>query len=215
LQLFNDFHALFAPQEDYDGKTLRMVNEAVSVLLGNPLQTEQRLKLSRTELLSVMDTAVEKNGSGFRKTASEARIAAPEELGNGAKLEEAKMAPKRKRKDGGLESGDDDLEAELRLLEEGVAAEAKRAPLNGGVLFEAANGGVLAEGLEGGLLGLAAGLEEGGKSDLGPYRDSLEYLDDSFQVLALQMRVSKARHQEDLKEAGNAPGKRDLELVLL
>lgn len=44
-------------QDDYDGKTIRMTNEAVSVLLLRPLKTEQRLKLSKTELLNVMEAS--------------------------------------------------------------------------------------------------------------------------------------------------------------
>lgn len=41
------------------------------------------------------------------------------------------------------------------------------------------------------------------KGELGPYTSSLEYLDDAFQVLALMLRIAKARHKEDMKEAFN------------
>jgi hypothetical protein len=34
-----------------------MTNEAVSVLLLRPMKTEQRLKLSKTELLTVMESS--------------------------------------------------------------------------------------------------------------------------------------------------------------
>ncbi len=44
-------------QDDYEGKTIRMTNEAVSVLLLRPMKTEQRLKLSKTELLTVMESS--------------------------------------------------------------------------------------------------------------------------------------------------------------
>jgi hypothetical protein len=39
------------------------------------------------------------------------------------------------------------------------------------------------------------------KGDLRPYDSSLEYLDDAFQILALKLRMAKARHKEALKEA--------------
>eukprot|EP00897_Mesotaenium_endlicherianum_P001050 jgi/Mesen1/10946/ME000096S10524 len=52
--------------DDYDGKMMRMASEAVSVLLLRPLTTEQRLKLSKTELLSVMDSHKDDEGGGAR-----------------------------------------------------------------------------------------------------------------------------------------------------
>jgi hypothetical protein len=41
------------------------------------------------------------------------------------------------------------------------------------------------------------------KGELRPYSSSLEYLDDAFQVLALMLRIAKARHKEEMKEAFN------------
>ncbi len=41
------------------------------------------------------------------------------------------------------------------------------------------------------------------KGELLPYSSSLEYLDDAFQVLALMLRIAKARHKEEMKEAFN------------
>lgn len=53
-QIFSVHHTV---QDDYvRGKIIRLTNEAVSVLLLRPLKTEQRLKLSRTELLTVMES---------------------------------------------------------------------------------------------------------------------------------------------------------------
>lgn len=57
--------------------------------------------------------------------------------------------------------------------------------------------------LIGGLAG-SVQVEDSSKSykgDLRPYPSSLEYLDDAFQVLALKLRMAKARHKEALKEA--------------
>lgn len=53
-------------QDDYvKGKGIRLTNEAVSVLLLRPLKTEQRLKLSRTELLTVMESTQVNPQSAF------------------------------------------------------------------------------------------------------------------------------------------------------
>lgn len=198
ISKLNGLRRPVSSQEDYDGKNLKMVNDAVSVLLGNPIRTEQRLKLSRTELLNIMDSAAPpENGArsaapdaqnGTAQAETNGKPSGQSEVENGGTSDGAKKSVKRSRKDSGLE---DEFAAEFRALEQGVAAEGKRAPPE-------ANGVVRDEGL-------GAGLEKGEKSDLQPYQDSLEYLDDSFQVLALQMRVSKARHQEDLKEAGSNP----------
>lgn len=49
-----------------------------------------------------------------------------------------------------------------------------------------------------------ATLQDGAKDgELSPYTSSLEYLDDSFQELALKLQIAKARHKEDMKEALN------------
>lgn len=55
-------HVMVYIQDDYDGKSTKMASEAVSALLLRPLKPEQRLKLSKTELLNVMEAKAVRMG---------------------------------------------------------------------------------------------------------------------------------------------------------
>ncbi|CAK9251150.1 unnamed protein product, partial [Sphagnum jensenii] len=209
-------------QDDYEGKTIRMTNEAVSVLLLRPMKTEQRLKLSKTELLTVMessqadsvtdtmtmDAAGILSSTGTENKGSLSDVGEPT-LHNMANAETG-LPGSRKRKFGEVNDLDD-IAAQIDQLDELVRVEMgsqkKHAALvNGGSSEADATNGP--EALPTGTTGTAvtAQVDEDPKSfkgELLPYSSSLEYLDDAFQVLALMLRIAKARHKEEMKEAFN------------
>eukprot|EP00246_Nothoceros_aenigmaticus_P015199 TRINITY_DN6205_c0_g1_i3.p1 TRINITY_DN6205_c0_g1~~TRINITY_DN6205_c0_g1_i3.p1 ORF type:complete len:1045 (-),score=220.48 TRINITY_DN6205_c0_g1_i3:28-2925(-) len=219
-------------QDDYDGKTIRMTNEAVSVLLLRPLKTEQRLKLSKTELLNVMEAS--QAGSQIEIVGVDAEAGAllsssvddkvPFSTATALLNElmgKSGSGPERKRKfsdlqdDGLLEDVSDQIgqldqlvQADLGLLRKqktlsGDAGSTETEPANG--TETAGNGADIA--MNGATCTTATLPSEeemkAFKGELGPYTSSLEYLDDAFQVLALMLRIAKARHKEDMKEAFN------------
>ncbi|KAJ7523017.1 hypothetical protein O6H91_18G034900 [Diphasiastrum complanatum] len=164
---------IITSQDDYEEKTIRMTKEALSVLLLRPMKTEQRLKLSKTELLSVVDV---------NKAESHT--------------------------DGGFTAVDDILQSmnvDLVLQVEQTATpgdfgrvepvEARQLDAVDIIANSAPTSALQDEELRSQKRGV--GLE------LGPYVSSLEYLDDGFQILALMLRITKARHKEDMKEAND------------
>ncbi|CAK9229367.1 unnamed protein product [Sphagnum troendelagicum] len=183
-------------QDDYEGKTIRMTNEAVSVLLLRPLKTEQRLKLSKTELLSVMESlqaetatdgmAVDAVGilssTGTEDKVSLSDIGEPT-LANMANAEPG-LAESRKRKFGEVNDLDD-IAAKVDQLDELVREEMGSQRKRTTTSVQADED------------------PKSFKGELRPYSSSLEYLDDAFQVLALMLRIAKARHKEEMKEAFN------------
>ncbi|CAM6102058.1 unnamed protein product [Calypogeia fissa] len=213
-------------QDDYDGKTIRMTNEAVSVLLLRPLKTDQRLKLSKTELLNVMEAANVRNlgaesntdGGVLETDASALSSIAGEEKLQSCLVEkglmkilegkgEAIQGQKRK-----FEDDDDlvleDVAAQVGRMDEIVKASIgplrKRATLSGDAGSSDADVTGTELVINGGLATTTVSSEEDLKrGELSAYTSSLEYLDDGFQVLALMLRIAKARHKEDMKEAFN------------
>ncbi|KAL3696624.1 hypothetical protein R1sor_010700 [Riccia sorocarpa] len=208
-------------QDDYDGKTIRMTNEAVSVLLLRPLKTEQRLKFSKTELLNVMEASkaeghiegvpmeTEEGGPDasfddkIKDTSSEQSLMTV--------LDVSKGMPGQKRKfqvvhDDGLE----DVAAQVAelddLVKEAILPQRKRAAAFVGEVghSEPDVSSGLEPGINGGVSVPSVPQEDEAKrGELTSYKSSLEYLDDAFQVLALMLRIAKARHKEDMKEAFN------------
>jgi len=205
-------------QVDYHGKTIRMAKEAISALLLRPLSTDQRLKLSKTELLNVMETSkIQSNklvdtvehGSQISIPAFREDNAACSLLGFQTGLDNSfSQKGKRKTFDQEAMDGDSTVEvADLNKLVNQIQISDRQE-----ITVPADNESKEAEfcgidGVSSETCALPSGpLDEAAKSltsDLGPYGSSLEYLDDAFQVLALKLRIAKARHKENLKEACN------------
>ncbi|KAG6551896.1 hypothetical protein Mapa_006512 [Marchantia paleacea] len=205
--------------DDYDGKTIRMTNEAVSVLLLRPLKTEQRLKFSKTELLSVMESSkAEGHNDGVSMDTEDGLDTAVEDKVKENPSEQSflmifdsnKGVQGQKRKFGVVdEEGLDDVAAQVAQLDDLVKVamepQRKRAALLGdtGISEPDVSNGV-DPGLNGGASTPAIPQEDDlRRGELSAYKSSLEYLDDAFQVLALMLRIAKARHKEDMKEAFN------------
>lgn len=107
------------------------------------------------------------------------------------------------------EEGLDDVAAQVAQLDDLVKVamepQRKRAALLGdtGISETDVSNGV-DPGLNGGASTPAMPQEDDlRRGELSAYKSSLEYLDDAFQVLALMLRIAKARHKEDMKEAFN------------
>lgn len=201
-------------QVDYNGKTIRMAKEAISALLLRPLDTDQRLKLSKTELLNVMETS---NGQSNKLVDTErvSQISLPafrEDNATGSLLVsqtglDNSFPHKGKSEAFDQAAMDDDSTVEVadvnKLVNQIQMSDFQE------VTASADNESKDIEfcGINGETCALPSGhLNEVAKSltsDLAPYSSSLEYLDDAFQVLALMLRISKARHKENLKEACN------------
>ncbi|XP_024517371.1 uncharacterized protein LOC112341471 isoform X1 [Selaginella moellendorffii] len=177
-------------QDDYDGKTFRMVKEAVSVLRLRPIKTEQWLKLSKTEVLNVVDSS-HLEGKGDALVAAEDpenEVAVSAVSGQGAN---------KKRKFEDIESitGLSGKQVDELLAGTEPVKSSKKVSL------PAEQESEMIPAVE--TSDAQTTVEKASKGDLQAYASSLEYLDDAFQMLALMLRVAKARHKEDMKEAFN------------
>ncbi|CAM6093219.1 unnamed protein product [Calypogeia fissa] len=182
------------------GKSVRMSKEAVSVLLRRPLKTEQRLKFSKTELLNVLETSEANSSENDVKKTSKVQ---------GDLVRDPKPKP--------LDENDlavRDVAAHVGELDELLKSSRKpeqklEAPLDDTASSEVVSTSEV--GMANGTVsvidrqcGVADSLKEEEKDgELSVYKSSLEYLDDSFQELALKLQIAKARHKEDMKEALN------------
>lgn len=205
-------------QVDYHGKTIRMAKEAISALLLRPLNTDQRLKLSKTELLNVMETSKIQNNKLVDTVEHVSQIALPaftegnatcSPLGFQTGLDNS--FSQKGKGEAFQEAMDEDLAvgvADLNKLVNEIQTFARQE-----ITVAAENESKETEfcGIDGGVSSKTCALPSGPidevakflTSDLGPYSSSLEYLDDAFQVLALMLRIAKARHKENIKEACN------------
>ncbi|XP_057858143.2 uncharacterized protein LOC131067212 isoform X1 [Cryptomeria japonica] len=203
-------------QDDYDGKLI-MSNDAISALLLRPLKTEQRLKLNKTELLNILESRKIQNKIP-RQTIEHVPLEVPGIMATSpASLPGSENTSKSMPDDkatGEVANGclTEDIVSEVvdpyTLINQIQTSTPKK---NLDFVTSEIKGPDVAhqiKSLENGKISGSSSTicnekAKDSDSELDPYSSSLEYLDDAFQVLSLKLRISKARHKENLKEAFN------------
>ncbi|GLJ32583.1 hypothetical protein SUGI_0655660 [Cryptomeria japonica] len=205
-------------QDEYEGKTVRMINEAISALLLGSLNTEQRLKLSKTELLNVMESSKIQDSIPIDTVDYSSQLSLPIIVESNGTPSLTDLNPgidnssSRKRRHVSTDQADtsDDLAAETsytnKLLSQRQISEHQEMEVpvdneNKKIKLCGTDAGTSSETCP--SSGPSDEEVKASTNELQPYTSSLEYLDDAFQALALMLRIAKARHKENLKEACN------------
>eukprot|EP00850_Spirogloea_muscicola_P001405 SM000005S17202 [mRNA] locus=s5:714075:723832:- [translate_table: standard] len=203
--------------DEYEDKNLRMTREAVAVLLGRSITSEQRLKLTHTELLAEPGAPLAKGMESGLSLESEDAV----QLGGGPAAPAIRILPDLMTSDDeehNEEELDGDIASQLRQLEQSVGAKmAKHGPVRHSPPQASDSGPGTprssAAGAGNHTAALASESSKGnddangtldGDEQLGLYKSSLEYLDDAFQTssireLRAKLRFAQSRLQERLR----------------
>ncbi|KAH9323474.1 hypothetical protein KI387_018113, partial [Taxus chinensis] len=206
-------------QDEYEGKTVRMTNEAISALLLTSLNTEQRLKLSKTELLNVMESSKIQDSMPIDTVEYSSHLSLPATVESNGTPCLPDLSPgidnslslKRRRVTDDQADMNDDLAAEMSDTNKLLSQRQTSKHQEMAVPVDTESKKTKFCGIDTGTSSETCPSSSGpsdeeakaSTSELQPYNSSLEYLDDAFQALALMLRIAKARHKENLKEACN------------